>query len=144
LSFSSVTSGSKLRHYIFVASRRATQDAASTSASLLLAAINGPQAFAELQQKIESENCEKSVSTTGDLGLVGEAAESLREREQKERGCEGLESRDRRWDRLLEQKKNWEERGRNWVKFRRKVAKFARWSGVVGSANRSEGPKCGQ
>lgn len=55
--------------------------------------------------------------------LVGEVAaeEARRERLARETGDDVLIREDRQWDWLLAQMKDWDERDKSWIRFRREV-----------------------
>jgi len=72
---------------------------------------------------MEREQREKEIRTLEDPELVGqEAAERNRkERESRENGWGVLENEDKRWDWLLAQMSDWEERDKSWKKFRQEL-----------------------
>lgn len=125
------------RHYHSVAHRRASALTAQEQASLLSAALNGDDGIAQMKRRMDEESREREMRTLEDPHLVGEeAAERNRqERLRREKGNEVLEVEDRRWDWLLVQMSDWEERDKSWKKFRRELeggnrAKLARRLGV--------------
>jgi len=88
---------------------------------------------------MENEERERQMRTNEDPELVGEeAANSNREaRERRENGWGVLEKEDKRWDWLLAQMSDWEERDKSWKKFRKELeggkrAKLAKRLGVGG------------
>ena len=76
-----------------------------------------------MKRRIEEEEREREIRTNEDPELVGEEA-ALRNREARERREKGwgvLEKEDKRWDWLLAQMSDWEERDKNWKKFRQEL-----------------------
>lgn len=72
---------------------------------------------------MEEENREREIRTNEDPELVGEEAakQNKEERERRENGRAVLEMEDRRWDWLLAQMSDWEERDKSWKKFRQEL-----------------------
>jgi hypothetical protein len=110
---------------------------AQEQATLLTATLNGDHGIAQLKKKMDEESRERDMRTLEDPHLVGEeAAERNRqERLKKEKGYEVLEMEDRRWDWLIAQMSDWEERDKSWKQFRRELeggkrAKLARRLGM--------------
>lgn len=131
------------RHYYSVARRRASVLTAQEQASLLTATLNGDDGIAQLKKKMDEESRERDIRTLEDPRLVGEeAAEKNRqERLKRENGYEVLEMENRRWDWLLAQMSDWEERDKSWRKFRQELqggnrAKLARRLGMSRDGNR--------
>lgn len=92
---------------------------------------------------MDEESRERDIRTLEDPRLVGEeAAEKNRqERLKRENGYEVLEMENRRWDWLLAQMSDWEERDKSWRKFRQELqggnrAKLARRLGMSRDGNR--------
>jgi len=111
------------RHYHSVANRRASVLTAQEQASLLTAALNGDEGILQMKRKMDEEAREREMRTNEDPYLVGEeAAERNRqERLKRENGYQVLELEDKRWDWLLAQMSDWEERDKSWKKFRREL-----------------------
>ncbi|ELR04819.1 hypothetical protein VC83_07055 [Pseudogymnoascus destructans] len=118
------------RHYDAVAARRAEAASARDTADLLeVASVTRDPVRAALRVVKEREREEfgegegegRRVRPLEDGELVGEEAarEARRERLRWE-GVEVLVREDRRWDWLLAQMNDWEERERSWKKFREK------------------------
>ena len=86
-----------------IASRRASAIAAREQSDLLLAAVKGESAVAQLRKRMDDKERERSVRTTEDPVLVGEEAARINreERLRKENGREVLERENVRWDWLL-------------------------------------------
>ncbi|KAH8816791.1 hypothetical protein F5884DRAFT_234796 [Xylogone sp. PMI_703] len=110
------------RHYHAVAHRRATIATALSQHEVITAAMSGEEGIKNMQAKMAEEE-EKRLRPLEDPYLVGEeAAERARqERLARENGMGVLIREDQRWDWLLNQMKDWEERDRSWKKFRREV-----------------------
>lgn len=72
---------------------------------------------------MEEEERERSMRTLEDPHLVGEVAaeEARQERLRRENGYAVLEAEDKRWDWLLAQMSDWEERDKSWRKFRQEL-----------------------
>ncbi len=75
-----------------------------------------------MKRRVEEEERERSLRLE-DPGLVGEVAaeEARQERLKRERGWGVLEQEDRRWDWLLAQMSDWEERDKSWRKLREEL-----------------------
>jgi len=88
----------------------------------LAAVMSGGDGIEWLKRRMESEEREREMRTNEDPVLVGEeAAKSNREaRERRENDWGGLEKH-KRWDWLLAQMSDWEERDKSWKKFRREL-----------------------
>lgn len=104
---------------------------------MLAAALNGEEGIAQMKRKMDEDERERVMRTLEDPYLVGEeAAEKNRqERLKRENGWGVLEMEDRRWDWLLAQMSDWEERDKSWKKFRKELecgkrAKLARRLGM--------------
>ncbi|OBT40417.1 hypothetical protein VE00_08851 [Pseudogymnoascus sp. WSF 3629] len=126
----SLHSTSNSRHYSAVAARRAQAATARDTADLLEAArVTGDPVRAAMLVVREREREEFGVGEGGgrrvrpeeDGVLVGveAAGRARRERERRE-GVEVLEREDRRWDWLLAQMNDWDEREKSWKKFKEK------------------------
>jgi hypothetical protein len=91
------------RAYHSIASRRASALTVQEQSSLLLAAVNGEDAIAQIRKKMDDEERERSIRTKEDPYLVGEEAarENREERLKRENGWEVLERENVRWDWLL-------------------------------------------
>ncbi|OBU01653.1 hypothetical protein VE01_00574 [Pseudogymnoascus verrucosus] len=124
------------RHYDAVAARRAKAATERDTADLLEAArVTRDPIRAALMVVREREEREfgvggvegRRVRPEEDGELVGEeaAGEARRERLRRE-GVEVLEREDRRWDWLLAQMNDWEERERSWNRFREKKQRTKR------------------
>jgi len=76
-----------------------------------------------MKKKMDEENREREIRTKEDPYLVGEEAARIakEERLRRENGWGVLEREDKRWDWLLAQMSDWEERDRSWKKFRKEV-----------------------
>jgi len=76
-----------------------------------------------MKRKMDAEEREREIRTREDPELVGEEAARVarEERLRRENGWEVLEREDRRWDWLLAQMSDWEERDRSWKRYRREV-----------------------
>ncbi|KAE9365294.1 hypothetical protein N431DRAFT_387411 [Stipitochalara longipes BDJ] len=111
------------RHYHSVASRRASALTIQEQSTLLAAALNGEDGIERMKRRMESEEREREMRTNEDPELVGEeAAKRNREdRERRENGWGVLEKEDKRWDWLLAQMSDWEERDKSWKKFRQEL-----------------------
>ncbi|KAH8594038.1 hypothetical protein B0O99DRAFT_625810 [Bisporella sp. PMI_857] len=111
------------RQYHAVASRRASVRSTQEQLTLLSAALRGEDAIEALRQRMDAEARERDIRTLEDPWLVGEvAARSAREeRLRREEGWGVLEREDRRWDWLLAQMSDWEERDKSWKRFRQRV-----------------------
>ena len=111
------------RHYHSVASRRASALTIQEQSTLLAAALHGDSGIERMKRRIEEEEREREIRTNEDPELVGEEA-ALRNREARERRENGwgvLEKEDKRWDWLLAQMSDWEERDKSWKKFRQEL-----------------------
>jgi hypothetical protein len=113
----------KARHYANVAQRRASIASAQKNQELLAAASSPRLALQLMEEKArEAENALKPLE---DPYLVGEeAAEEARLerlRRQGRLGDEVLIREDKRWDWLLGQMADWDERERSWGVFRKEV-----------------------
>jgi hypothetical protein len=88
--------------------------------TLLAAALNGEDGIERMKRRMEGEERERGIRANEDPELVGEeAAKRNREEREKREGRWGvLEKEDRRWDWLLAQMSDWEERDKSWKKFR--------------------------
>ncbi|KAH6674902.1 hypothetical protein B0J14DRAFT_653078 [Halenospora varia] len=111
------------RHYHSIAHRRAASLTMQEQASVLVAALNGEDGIAQMKKKMEEEERERNIRTNEDPYLVGEAAAERNklERLRRENGWEVLEREDKRWDWLIAQMADWEERDKSWKKFRQEV-----------------------
>ncbi|KAH8660775.1 hypothetical protein BGZ60DRAFT_113012 [Tricladium varicosporioides] len=130
------------RHYHSVAHRRAVSLTMHEQASVLVAALNGEDGIAQMKKKMDEEERERNIRTNEDPYLVGEVAaeKNKLERLRRENGWEVLEREDKRWDWLIAQMADWEERDKSWKKFRQEVeggkrAKLAKRLGL-GQANK--------
>ena len=76
-----------------------------------------------MKRRIEEEERERSIRTIEDPHLVGNVAaeEARQERLRRENGWDVLEAEDKRWDWLLAQMSDWEERDKSWKNFREEV-----------------------
>ncbi|RFU23661.1 hypothetical protein B7463_g12677, partial [Scytalidium lignicola] len=110
------------RHYHNVAHRRATLATVQSQHEMISAAVNGEDGIKNIQARMAEEE-ERRLRPLEDPYLVGEeAAEQARkERLARENGMGVLVREDQRWDWLLSQMKDWEERDRSWKKFRQEV-----------------------
>lgn len=95
-----------------------------------------------MKKKMDEEERERNIRTNEDPYLVGEVAaeKNKLERLRRENGWEVLEREDKRWDWLIAQMADWEERDKSWKKFRQEVeggkrAKLAKRLGL-GQANK--------
>lgn len=72
---------------------------------------------------MEEEERERTIRRNEDPYLVGEeaATQARLDRQRRENGWGVLEKEDRRWDWLLAQMSDWEERGKSWKKFRKEL-----------------------
>ena len=120
--WSTTTSNPTARHYHSVAHRRATIASAATQQEILQAALSGADPLQTLQARLLAESLEK-LKPLEDPYLVGEeAAERARmERLARENGMAVLIRENQRWDWLLSQMGDWEERERSWSKFRKEL-----------------------
>jgi hypothetical protein len=91
------------RAYHSIAVRRASALTVQEQSNLLLAAVNGENAIAQLRKRMDDEERERSIRTKEDPSLVGEEAarENREERLRRENGCGVLERENVRWDWLL-------------------------------------------
>lgn len=113
--WSSVTSNPAARHYHSVAQRRVTAQRDPVDS---LRRVMTDRTIEESQE----EN-RQSVRPLEDPYLVGEVAatRARQERISRESGDDILEREDRQWDWFLAQMKDWDERERSWVRYRREV-----------------------
>lgn len=76
-----------------------------------------------MKRRMDEEQRERSIRTLEDPHLVGEvaAAEARQERLRRENGWNVLVAEDKRWDWLLAQMSDWEERDKSWKKFRQEL-----------------------
>jgi hypothetical protein len=76
-----------------------------------------------MKRRMEEEERERNMRTLEDPHLVGEIAaeEARQERLRRENGWNVLEAEDKRWDWLLAQMSDWEERDKSWRKFREEL-----------------------
>jgi hypothetical protein len=125
------------RHYHSVAQRRAESNTIKLRSSVLVAVLNGDEGIAQMKKKMDEEERERSMRTHEDPHLVGEEAaeEARQERLRRENGWEVLEQEDKRWDWLLAQMSDWEERDKSWKKYRKdledgKRVKVSKWMGL--------------
>ncbi|KAG9231831.1 hypothetical protein BJ875DRAFT_468450 [Amylocarpus encephaloides] len=111
------------RAYASVASRRASALTVQEQSNLLLAALNGEEAIAQMKKRMDAEERDRTIRTAEDPYLVGEHAAELnrQERLKKENGWQVLEQENVRWDWLLAQMSDWEERDKSWKKFRKEI-----------------------
>ncbi|KAE8454479.1 hypothetical protein EG329_000102 [Mollisiaceae sp. DMI_Dod_QoI] len=111
------------RHYHSIAQRRAAALTIQEQSSLLIAALHGDEGIARIKKKIQREERAKNIRTNEDPYLVGEQAaeENRQERLKRENGWGVLEKEDKRWDWLIAQMSDWEERDKSWKKFRKEV-----------------------
>ncbi|KAF4624036.1 hypothetical protein G7Y89_g14139 [Cudoniella acicularis] len=111
------------RHYHSVAHRRASARTIHEQSSLLVAALNGEDGIAQIKKKMDEEERARMMRTNEDPYLVGEEAaeRNKQERLRRENGNEVLEIEDKRWDWLIAQMADWEERDQSWKKFRQEV-----------------------
>lgn len=111
------------RHYHSVAQRRAENSTIKLRSSVLVAVLHGEEGIAQMKKKMGEEERERSMRTHEDPHLVGEEAaeEARQERLRREAGWEVLEQEDKRWDWLLAQMSDWEERDKSWKTFRKNV-----------------------
>ncbi|OBT65374.1 hypothetical protein VE03_06058 [Pseudogymnoascus sp. 23342-1-I1] len=112
------------RHYDAIAERRARAATARDTADLLAAARVERDPGRAARRVMEEREREEfgaggRVRPLEDVGLVGEeaAGRARREREWRE-GVEVLVREDGRWDWLLAQMEDWDERERSWKRFR--------------------------
>jgi hypothetical protein len=111
------------RHYHSIASRRASTLTLKEQASLLAAALNGDDGIAQMKKKMDEEERQRAIRTNEDPYLVGEQAaeQNRQERLKRENGLDVLELEDKRWNWLLSQMSDWEERDQSWRKFRKDI-----------------------
>ncbi|RDL41584.1 Uncharacterized protein BP5553_01563 [Venustampulla echinocandica] len=111
------------RAYHSIAHRRASALTIQEQSGLLAAALNGDGGIAQMKRRMDEEERERRIRTSEDPELVGEqAAEKNRlERESRENGWGVLEDEDKRWDWLVAQMSDWEERDKSWTKFRKEL-----------------------
>jgi len=134
--WSTTTCNPTARHYHSVAHRRATIANAKEEQEVLQAAMS-IDGMKLMRARLEEEEREK-LRPLEDPYLVGEEAAERARRERlarENRGNEVLIREDRRWDWLLSQMKDWEEREKSWARFRQEVeggkrAKLARRMGM--------------
>lgn len=106
------------RQYHSVAHRRATREQQQ-----LLAATGTPNGLQSLQERLGEEERER-IRPLEDPELVGEeAAKEARLARLAREGTEALIQEDKRWDWMLSQMKDWEEREKSWKYFRKEVEK---------------------
>lgn len=76
-----------------------------------------------MKRRMDEEERERSIRTLEDPDLVGEVAaeEARQERLRRENGWNVLQAEDKRWDWLLAQMSDWEERDKSWKKFRQEL-----------------------
>jgi len=117
------TSNPAAKHYHRIAQRRASTLTIKQQSSLLIAALNGDGGIAQIKRKMDEEQRAKHIRTSEDPQLVGEEAaeQNRQERLRRESGWDVLEREDKRWDWLLAQMSDWEERDKSWKKFRKEV-----------------------
>ncbi|KUJ09225.1 uncharacterized protein LY89DRAFT_281133 [Mollisia scopiformis] len=117
------TSNPTTKHYQRIAQRRASNLTRQQQSCLLIAALNGEDGIAQIKKKMDAEQRAKNIRTNEDPYLVGEEAaeQNRQERLRKENGWGVLEREDKRWDWLLAQMSDWEERDKNWKRFRKEV-----------------------
>ncbi|TAQ83135.1 hypothetical protein B7494_g8541 [Chlorociboria aeruginascens] len=127
------------RLYHSVASRRASALTIQEQAGLLNAAMNGEEGIERMKKKLQEEEKERLQRTIEDPHLVGQevADRNREERLRRENGWAVLEEEDKRWDWLLAQMSDWEERDKSWKKFRKELegGKRARLARRLGMGN---------
>lgn len=103
--------------------RRASALTIQEQSTLLAAALNGEDGIERMKRRMEEEEREREIRTMEDPELVGEEAaeRNRKERERRENGWGVLEKEDKRWDWLLAQMSDWEERDKSWKKFRQEL-----------------------
>jgi len=74
-----------------------------------------------MKKKMDEEERQRALRTNEDPYLVGEEAaeKNKQERLKRENGWNVLELEDKRWDWLLAQMTDWEERNQSWRRFRK-------------------------
>ncbi|KFY25354.1 hypothetical protein V493_04693 [Pseudogymnoascus sp. VKM F-4281 (FW-2241)] len=117
------------RHYDAIAERRARAAAARDRAELMEAArvtrdpVRAARKVVEERERKEfgvGEEEGRRVRPLEDVELVGEAAAAKARKDRLAReGVEVLVREDKRWDWLLDQMNDWEERERSWKKFKK-------------------------
>jgi hypothetical protein len=111
------------RHYHNIAHRRASERTVQEQAAVLIAALGGDYSIAQMKKRMDEEERQREMRTLEDPYLVGEKAAELnkQQRLKRENGWEVLEQEDKRWDWLLAQMTDWEERDKSWKKFRKEL-----------------------
>jgi len=91
----------------------------------LVAALNGEDGIAQMKKKMDEEERQRAMRTNEDPYLVGEevAEKNKQERLKRENGWNILELEDKRWDWMLAQMSDWEDRNQSWRKFRKDLEK---------------------
>jgi hypothetical protein len=85
--------------------------------------LNGEDGIERMKRRMEEEEREREIRTNEDAELVGKEV-AIRNREarlRRENGYGVLEKEDKRWDWLLAQMSDWEERDNSWKKFRQEL-----------------------
>jgi hypothetical protein len=76
-----------------------------------------------MKKKMDEEERQRAIRTNEDPYLIGEEAaeQNRQERLKRENGWNALELEDKRWDWLLSQMNDWEDRDQSWRKFRKGI-----------------------
>lgn len=76
-----------------------------------------------MKKKVDEEERQRAIRTNEDPYLVGEEAaeQNRQERLKRENGLSVLELEDKRWDWLLSQMRDWEDRDQSWRNFRKDI-----------------------
>ncbi len=74
-----------------------------------------------MKKRMDEEELQRIKRTSEDPELVGEVAAEENRRKREGSLKDVLEKEDKRWDWLLAQMSDWEERDKSWKKFREEV-----------------------